>query len=189
MYMFVGCAVTIGAIFGYMLTEYGRQARGDDHATKSVGSDRSFLANMITSHESAVMMASLAQNQAGDNQIKQIARTIIANQNTVISEMQSMQSDWDYPPLPGDAMMNHTPTHDDMREQLIGLQGDVFNEKFSELMIKHLAATITEARTGSSTAEHQQLKPLAATIINNSTKDIAKLQAWEKMRLDERSEP
>ncbi|MFM2423940.1 MAG: hypothetical protein RLZZ70_329 [Candidatus Parcubacteria bacterium] len=53
--------------------------------------DAIFLREMIVHHEGAVDMAKAALDQAGDERIKQLAREIIATQETEIAAMKSWQ--------------------------------------------------------------------------------------------------
>ncbi len=56
--------------------------------------DQAFLSEMIVHHEGAVEMAELALENAEHEEIKNLAKAIIAAQNTEIADMKEWQETW-----------------------------------------------------------------------------------------------
>ena len=58
--------------------------------------DKAFLAEMIAHHQGAIDMASLAAAQAKHQEVKDLAKGIIAAQTGEITQMQAWQKAWGY---------------------------------------------------------------------------------------------
>lgn len=58
--------------------------------------DKAFIELMIPHHQGAVDMAELALEHARHQELKDLAETIIAAQNTEIAQMHSWYSSWGY---------------------------------------------------------------------------------------------
>jgi len=56
--------------------------------------DKAFISEMIVHHQGAVQMAELALTNAERQEIKDLAKNIIAAQNKEISDMQTWQQEW-----------------------------------------------------------------------------------------------
>lgn len=56
--------------------------------------DIRFIDAMIPHHESAIMMAQMAQQQAGKPEIKQLAAAIISAQTAEIEQMKQWRAEW-----------------------------------------------------------------------------------------------
>lgn len=66
--------------------------------------DKAFISEMIQHHQGAIEMANLARDNAKHDEVKSLAKDIIAAQTTEISRMQQWQSMWGYIPttsMPG----------------------------------------------------------------------------------------
>lgn len=58
--------------------------------------DKTFIEEMIVHHQGAIDMAQLAQENAGHDEIKSMAKDIISAQSNEIEMMRKWQQDWDY---------------------------------------------------------------------------------------------
>lgn len=58
--------------------------------------DKAFIGQMIPHHVGAIEMAKLAINNAGHQEVKDLAKDIIEAQNKEIKLMREWQSDWGY---------------------------------------------------------------------------------------------
>lgn len=71
------------------MTESLEGKTGDDF-------DQAFILSMIEHHQGAIDMAKLALDQAGHQEIKDLAEGIISAQENEIELMKQWQSDWEY---------------------------------------------------------------------------------------------
>lgn len=165
---------------------------GQDHsatylrfaALKGEAYDRTFLADMIAHHQGAVDMANLALNQTKHAELKAMAQNIISAQAKEINDMTAWQQQWGYPASSGEHMMDHGAMgmeHDmaEMTNQLKYLTGDVFDQKFLQLMIDHHQSAIDMARPGETNAKHQEVKDLTKAIVADQSKEIDQMQSWQ----------
>ena len=146
--------------------------------------DRLFLANMISHHQGAVDMANLALKSAKHQEVKDLAKAIIAAQTTEIASMVSWQKTWGYPASSGAAMMDHSAmgmedTNMGMMNSLANKTGDTFDKAFLEQMILHHQSAIDMAASGGANAQHQEVKDLTAAIITAQTKEIKEMKQWQ----------
>ena len=58
--------------------------------------DNRFITEMITHHQGAIDMATLAKTQAKHQEIKDLANTIITAQTSEITQMQAWKKSWGY---------------------------------------------------------------------------------------------
>lgn len=65
-----------------------------------------------------------------------------------------------------------------MMANLDGKTGDEFDRAFLEEMVVHHEGAIAMAEAALAYAEHEELKQLAASIIESQTGEIAQMRAW-----------
>lgn len=58
--------------------------------------DKEFITQMIVHHQGAIAMANAAKQNAGRQEIKDLADAIISAQTTEISQMRQWQKDWGF---------------------------------------------------------------------------------------------
>jgi len=58
--------------------------------------DKAFMSEMIVHHQGAIDMADLALTNAKHQEVKDLAKNIIAAQNTEIQQMKAWQTQWGY---------------------------------------------------------------------------------------------
>ena len=147
--------------------------------------DRNFIANMIVHHQGAVDMAKMALTNAKHVELKEMAKEIIAAQESEISQMESWQKEWGYPSTSADNMMDHSAMGmmDDMAgmtAELEGKTGNDFDKAFIEQMIMHHQGALDMAAPGEKNAEHQEVKDLTKAIVTAQTKEIKQMKQWQK---------
>jgi uncharacterized protein (DUF305 family) len=67
-----------------------------DSLREAVDFDKAFLEEMIPHHQMAVMMANMLENTTSRQEMKNLARDIIAAQTKEIDAMQNWQAQWGY---------------------------------------------------------------------------------------------
>ncbi|MDQ6602445.1 MAG: DUF305 domain-containing protein [Chloroflexota bacterium] len=151
--------------------------------------DQQFIDMMAPHHMGAVAMAQIALTRAEHPELKTLANSIIASQNSEIGQMKQWRTAWygsdQTPPmdqmatLPGmdmNMMNGMTMSHD-----IQNLQTAMpFDKAFLMAMIPHHQSAIAGAKLEQEKGMHPELKQLAGTIIADQQKEINQMQNWLK---------
>lgn len=145
--------------------------------------DLQFIDTMIAHHQGAIDMAQVAEKQATHEELKQLARKIVEDQQNEIKQMQGWKQQW-YAGK-GDAMnmemhgMGHSMRGMSM-DRLGAAKGDAFDAMFIDMMIPHHEGAITMARDALKKAQHKEIKDMARNIIDAQKKEIDQMTKWKK---------
>lgn len=189
-------ALTVAAILGLTFS-FGSwaQGMGDGGAHGDQGMmqsspnaskapfDLQFIDTMIVHHQGAIDMAQLAEKQAGHEELKQLAKRIIEDQQKEIKQMQGWKQEW-YAGK-GDAlnmkMHGMAPSMRGMSlDKLASAKGDAFDAMFIDMMIPHHEGAIVMARDAAKKAQHKEIKAMARNIIDAQKKEIEQMAKWKK---------
>ena len=141
--------------------------------------DKAFIQGMRPHHQSAIDMAVLAETQAKHDEVKKLAKEIIAAQNKEIATMKKWEQDWKY----DDGHTDHS--HDmkmdqSMTNMLKGKTGDEFDKAFIAMMIPHHQGAVDMAGKAKISAKHEEIKTMANEIISSQNKEIKMMRDWQK---------
>jgi uncharacterized protein (DUF305 family) len=143
--------------------------------TSAAPFDAQFIDSMIDHHLGAIRMAQTALTQAEHQEIKQMAQTIIRDQQQEVDQMTGWRQQW-YPglaPTGGMSMdMGDMQISSDTRQP--------FDQRFLVAMIGHHTGAIAMAQTAQQQAEHPEIKQLAAAIITAQEREIRQMQEWQR---------
>ena len=133
-----------------------------------------FLQDMIDHHAMAVMMAELCLEKDVRLELAALCEQIRSSQTQQIAQMQAWLQAWygiTYAPemKPGDMKT---------MERLASLSGAAFEIEFMEMMIRHHRKAVVEGETCIRRADHEELRSLCETIIEEQSEEIALLQSW-----------
>lgn len=153
---------------------------GMDHgamntATSTAPYDAQFIDSMIEHHTGAITMAEDALKNAQRQEIKDLAQTIIRDQQAEIAQMQAWRQQW-YAGLAPTGGMGMG-----MGDMTVG--GDAtqpYDQRFITSMIAHHASAIAMAKDAQQRAEHQEIKDLAGRIITTQEAEIKQMEQWQK---------
>jgi uncharacterized protein (DUF305 family) len=81
---------------------------------------------------------------------------------------------------PSNAMPSRAQMGDMMGQPLDQLTGDDFDKAFLSQMTMHHGMAVMMARPTVANANHQEVKDLAQSIINDQTREIAQMRGWAK---------
>jgi len=144
--------------------------------------DVEFAQMMITHHQQAVQMATLAETRAADPEIKQLAAQIKAAQQPEITMMTGWLTAWGQPTaqtgghnMPGMGGMPGLMSEQEMG-QLEAAKGVDFDRMFARMMIAHHNGAIQMAKSVQTNGENADVKTLAATVISTQTAEVGQLQ-------------
>jgi len=148
--------------------------------------DQQFIDMMAPHHQGAVVMAQVALTRAQHPQIKSLARSIIADQNSEIAQMKAWRKAWygsaatpgmaDMPMLPG---MTMGMSGMSMMHDITSLKmANPFDKAFITDMMPHHQMAIDAATLELAHGSHQQLKDLALSIIKGQSREEGLMQAY-----------
>lgn len=157
----------------------------DSAKASKMAFDHQFLDTMSMHHSHGIEMAELAQDRAGHDELKQMAKKMIADQQPETKKMQGMKEQW-YAGK-GDAMnMQMTGMKGSMKEhekhmaKLKAAKGDQFDSLFLNMMSHHHAGGIKMAQQALKKAEQEEVIELAKNIIEKQKKEIAEMASMKK---------
>jgi len=150
--------------------------------------DRQFIDMMVPHHMSAVAMAQIALTRARHPQIKALARSIISDQNSEISQMKTWRQQWygsaatpdmmHMPMLPGLTMGMGMGGPTFMNDINNLKKANPFDKAFITDMMPHHQMAIDAATLELAHGSHQQLKDLALSIIKGQSREEGLMQAY-----------
>ena len=145
--------------------------------------DIEFASGMIPHHESAIMMAQMAQDQAADQRVKDLAARIEAAQDPEIETMSGWLADWGAAASSGatDDSMDHGGMDDGNMGgmdtgALAGISGAEFDRMFLTMMIEHHQGAVEMAETEIADGQNAEAIALAESIRESQTAEIAEMQ-------------
>lgn len=148
---------------------------------------------MIPHHAQAIEMAKLADKQAANPQVKELAAKIERAQGPEIEQMAGFLRSWgaNIPSTsPGMAGMDHGGTSgggqagmmsDAQMQQLGAARGAEFDRMFLQMMIQHLRGAIEMAQTELRNGRSQPAKQLAQQIVGTQQAELTTMQTLLKL--------
>ncbi|MEP7762840.1 DUF305 domain-containing protein [Sanguibacter sp. 25GB23B1] len=146
--------------------------------------DTAFAQLMTVHHEGAIEMASLAETNAGSQEVRDVATTIADAQTPEIETMTWWLDSWgeDSATRASQNGMDHTGmqmdglAHEEAMFELGGLTGPEFDKRFLELMVAHHEGAIVMAQEEIDGGVNEEAVALAESIIADQTAEIALMQ-------------
>ena len=158
---------------------------GDDDDEKQSAAagnsiDRAFAGSMIPHHEGAVEMARPATTKAEHQELRKLARDIIAGQGAEIRTLRRIDG-----ALKDDGVKSGDLGLD---EHQMGMDHDVhtlesakvFDREFIDMMVPHHEGAIRMSRVELRRGENAELRRLAGTIIESQEREIRQMRSWRK---------
>ena len=163
---------------------YGACGGDDDEASPTADeTDGAFIAQMVPHHESAIEMATMAQDEAEHADIRKLADDIVAAQEREIDDLETIHERIFGVPLSG-------AEHGDlgMNEHMMGMDADMqqlemagmFDQMFIDMMIPHHQGAIRMARVELAEGQDAELKEIAQTIIEAQSAEIDQMNRWRE---------
>lgn len=146
--------------------------------------DLQFLDTMSVHHQSAMDVAKLVYQRAAHDELKQMAKKMIEDQQKEIQQLQDWKKQW-YAGK-GDAINMQMPGMKEsmrdmpMMEKLTASKGEQFDAMFLEMMPKHHAGAIKMAQDALKKAKHTEIKEFAQKVIDTQTEETAQMEKWKK---------
>lgn len=146
--------------------------------------DMQFLDTMSAHHQSAMDMAKLVDQRAAHDELKQMAKKMIEDQQKDIQQLQDWKKQW-YAGK-GDAVNMQMPGMKEsmrdmpMMDKLAASEGEQFGTMFLDMMTKHHRGGIKMAQDALKKAKHAEIKQFAQKTIDSQTEETAQMQKWKK---------
>lgn len=146
--------------------------------------DQQFLDTMSAHHQSAMDMAKLVDQRAAHDELKQMAKKMIEDQQKEIQQLQDWKKQW-YADK-GDAVNTQMPGMKEsmrdmpMMDRLAASKGEQFDAMFLDMMSKHHAGAIKMAKDALKKAKHTEIKQFAQKVIDTQSEESAQMQKWKK---------
>ncbi len=151
--------------------------------TASSSTDALFIETMIPHHQSAIDMANLALTQAKTSEVKNLATSIITNQQKEIDEMTAWYKEWFGTDVEtstwSGSMMSPNGMYMHATDDLATLKSAKdFDKEFVTEMIPHHEMAIMMAQMLMRTTTRSEMKLLAQNIIDAQFAEVAEMKSW-----------
>jgi uncharacterized protein (DUF305 family) len=143
--------------------------------------DLRFIDTINAHHDHGIQMARMAVDKASSTEVREMAQTMIADQEKDKAELRAWRDQWfsgsadaHDMSLPGASSMNM-----DM-SRLQSPTGHAFDHAFLEMMVPHHEGAIAMGRDAAANAEHEELRRKGQEIADKQQReieDIKKMQA------------
>jgi len=143
--------------------------------------DLQFLDTMTAHHRAAVDMAKAIDGRTQHAELNAMAKKIISDQEKEIAQMNKWRDEWfaDEPPA---INMEMTGMSDSMKTMdmkgLRTLSGNALDIEFVKQMIPHHQGASQMASEARQRSQRDEIKTLAAQIINEQNAEILQMQGW-----------
>jgi uncharacterized protein (DUF305 family) len=187
----VATALIVGAALGLSScagnTDDTEGGAGTEASSQFNDADVAFATDMIPHHQQAVQMAELAADQAGSEEVRQLAEEIEAAQGPEIETMTGWLDDWGQE-APSGSMGHGDMGHGDASGGMPGMmtademnmledaEGAEFDRMFLEMMVRHHEGAIDMARTEQANGDNPEAIALAQQIETDQEAEIAKMK-------------
>ncbi len=187
----LGVALILTLFVPTLAPQPARVSASATHAPAATAApfDQQFIDMMAPHHMSAVAMARIALTRAQHPQIKTLARSIIADQNSEIGQMKAWRKAWygssttpsmaNMPMLPGLKMSMSGMSM--MRDIATLKTANPFDKAFIDAMMPHHQLAIDAATLELARGSHPQLKALALSIIKGQSREEGLMQAYREL--------
>ena len=152
----------------------------DGNRMTSSNIDRNFIEQMIPHHESAIVMAKLAQQKSSRSEVKSLAGNIITSQTAEIDKMKAWYKQWygvEVPKQDGSNDMGGM-MHGSRNESDLSAAAD-FDKAFLAEMIAHHQMAVMMANMLENSTKRQEMKTLAQDIATTQSEEIDTMRNWQ----------
>lgn len=154
----------------------GSSTQGHAHGSESAHSeawDLVFIDGMIVHHQGAIDMAQEVLVEAEHEALRAFAQTIIDAQTAEIAQLQGWRAAWFAGEPPSDVASH------DMGDMEISDDTSLpFDQRFLQAMISHHEGALGMAADADAQSDHEEIRTLAAAIVQAQTAEIAQMRAW-----------
>lgn len=146
--------------------------------------DLQFLDTMSAHHQSAMEMAKLADQRSAHDELKQMAKKMIEDQQKDIQQLQHWKRQW-YAEK-GDAVNMKMPgMMESMQgmsvDKLVASNGEQFDAMYLNMMSKHHAGAMKMANSALKNAKHSEIKQFSQKLIDSQKEESPKWRSGRRI--------
>jgi uncharacterized protein (DUF305 family) len=144
--------------------------------------DLQFIDTMVMHHQGAVDMAEIVRAKGEHTELKDLAKSIIADQQREIAEMRKWREAWfagQAPAVNMEMKGMSDSMHDMDMHKLDSLSGNECDLEFINQMIPHHDGAVAMAKEALEKSERPEIKTLANNVIKLQAAEIEKMQDWQ----------
>jgi len=165
--------LVLAALAGLIVAGCGSSTSSSTGST----TDRAFLNDMTPHHQSAIQMARIAQQRGEHPQIKSLAGSIIADQQSEIALMAKLKSQIKSGDAKSTLGMNMHAMGMDMNMGAL-MNARPFDRAFIDDMVPHHRGAVGMAKMELAQGTNPQARALAQRIIDSQSKEIDQMNQW-----------
>ncbi len=140
-----------------------------------------FIDTMIAHHLGAIDMAGLADTRAQHDEVRSLAKAIVADQQKEIAQLRQWRAQW-YGEAELAVNMEFPGMHEGMTgmdlQKLDKLKSNPFDIEFLKQMIVHHKGAVAMAQEVLDKDVHAEVKTLAEQVIKAQTAEIENMNRW-----------
>jgi uncharacterized protein (DUF305 family) len=145
--------------------------------------EQQFLDTMAMHHQMALHMAGLVESRAAHQDLKEMAKKMISDQEKEIAQLKGWKEQW-YPGKPEAMNMKMPGMAESMKgmshEKLTAAKGEAFDLMFIDMMTQHHKGAIKMAKAAAPKLKHAEAKEFAKNVVAMQTKEIAHMAEMKK---------
>ncbi|CAA9411296.1 MAG: hypothetical protein AVDCRST_MAG22-1904 [uncultured Rubrobacteraceae bacterium] len=144
-------------------------------------SDRRFIDAMVPHHRGAVEMAEVALENAGHEQIEQLAEEIISTQESEIRELKKIkQEEFGTSRVPMGMEMGQMQGMGMMEDPRSLADEEPFDRAFIDNMLPHHGSAIQMANVALEKSDNPRIEELAGEIVRAQEREISQMRTWRE---------
>jgi uncharacterized protein (DUF305 family) len=145
--------------------------------------EQQFLDTMAMHHQMAMHMAGLVESRSASQELKDMAKTMMAEQEKEIAQLKGWKEQW-YAGKPEAMNMKMPGMPESMKgmsgDKLMSAKGEQFDRMFVDMMSQHHKGAIKMAQTAGPKLQHAEVKEFANKLVDMQKKEVAHMAEMKK---------
>lgn len=145
--------------------------------------EQQFLDTMTMHHQMAMHMASLVESRSANQELKDMAKKMMAEQEKEIAQLKGWKEQW-YAGKPEAMNMKMPGMPESMKgmsgDKLMSAKGEQFDRMFVDMMSQHHKGAIKMAQTAAPKLQHAEVKEFANRLVEMQKKEVAHMAEMKK---------
>jgi uncharacterized protein (DUF305 family) len=145
--------------------------------------EQQFLDTMTMHHQMAMHMASLVESRSASQELKDMAKKMMAEQEKEIAQLKGWKEQW-YAGKPEAMNMKMPGMPESMKgmsgDKLMSAKGEQFDRMFVDMMSQHHKGAIKMAQTAAPKLQHAEVKEFANKLVEMQKKEVAHMAEMKK---------
>jgi uncharacterized protein (DUF305 family) len=144
-------------------------------------SDKAFIDAMVPHHQGAIVMASVALENAEHEEIRELSRNIVSTQRAEIGELKAIKKEeFGTSDVPMEMSSEQMRGMGMMMDPQSLAEENPFDRAFIDAMIPHHRSAIEMAKVANQESENPSIKELAGNIMSAQKAEIEQMRRWQE---------